>query len=443
MLFQSYYITGVIGMYYNNQNLEYRNLIMGLNKKIPIYHGKRVYPINFDNAATTPPFKSVINAIESFSSMYSSIHRGSGYKSLVSSEFYEESRKIICDFVHCNYKENAVIYVQNTTEAINKVSYLLASQYQDAVVISTRMEHHSNDLPWRDKFHVDYVNIDKLGKLDLNDLESKLKKYNGKVKLVTVTGASNVTGYINPINEIARMSHKFGAHILVDGAQLVPHCKVDMMSSTREEHIDFLVFSAHKMYAPFGIGVLIGPKNIFEKVPPDYSGGGTIDLVSDNDVVWAEPPEKNEAGTPNLMGVVALIAAIETLNKLGMEKVEEYEKNLYNYAVKSLTKISNLDIYCDLDKNCDKVAIIPFNLKNVYHEVTAEILSSDFGIAVRTGCFCAQPYVQRLLNVNKAEVDYYKENLNAKRQGMVRVSFSFYNTFDEIDILIRGLKKIR
>lgn len=429
-------------MYHDDKGYYYRDLIAGVNEEIPDKNGYPVVSINFDNAATTPAFKSVLADIVDFSNYYSSIHRGTGYKSILSSKVYENSRKAICDFVHCDHHKNTVVYVKNATEAINKLSYAIACINKNSIILSTRMEHHSNDLPWRNKFKVDYIEVDKLGKLDIEDLKYKLEEYNGKVKLVCVTGASNVTGYKNPIYKIAKICHSYGAKILVDGAQLVPHFPVYMKSSNKDKCIDFLVFSAHKMYAPFGIGVLIGPKETFLCSEPDHVGGGTIDIVTDYSVTWADPPDRDEAGTPNIMGVIALTASIRTLNYLGMKNIDHHEMNIYNYALRRLRKLPHIKIYCDTDYKCDKVAILPFNIDGIRHEVTAKLLSEMSGIAVRNGCFCAQPYVRRLLGISEEEMRYYQQNPHAKRPGMVRLSFSFYNTYSEIDVLVDTLKRI-
>lgn len=429
-------------MSHNKTKLDYRSMVVGVDEKVPIRGRKVTSAINFDNAATTPPLKYVLEEIGSFSKYYSSIHRGTGFKSVFSSKLYEDSRKTICKFVHCNPDKNTVIYVKNATEAINKLSYAFSNLEKDCVVLSTRMEHHSNDLPWRNKFKVDYIDVDETGRLLVEDLKSKLKKYGGKVKLVCVTGASNVTGYKNHIYKIASICHRYGAKILVDGAQLVPHYPIYMESSKKDEEIDFLAFSAHKMYAPFGIGVLIGPKEFFMQAEPDYVGGGTIDIVTDDSVTWAKPPDKNEAGTPNVMGVIALTASIHTLMKLGMKNIDKYEMDIYNYALSELKKIPGVTIYCDTDSPRDKVAILPFNIDGVYHEETAKLLSQMSGIAVRSGCFCAHPYVRRLLKIPIEEMRFYQDNKSAKRPGIVRLSFSFYNTYSEVDVLVKTIKKI-
>jgi selenocysteine lyase/cysteine desulfurase len=232
---------------------------VGLDTPVPIAQGGSTIGINFDNAATTPPFLSVMEEIGRFAPQYSSIHRGAGYKSVFSSQVYEEARKEVMKFVGGDPRTDVVIFLKNTTEGINKLSYRLWDKNKNGIVLTTWMEHHSNLLPWRDKYSVDYIDIDEQGRLRLGDLQAKLERYQGAVKLVTVTGASNVTGHRNPIYKIAELAHRYGAKICVDGAQLVPHAAVDMRPSHSPEHIDFLAFSAHKMYAPFGTGVLIGP----------------------------------------------------------------------------------------------------------------------------------------------------------------------------------------
>lgn len=418
----------------------YRNLVIGINTKVPVSSGKYVQAINFDNAATTPPLITVAQDIIKFLPMYSSIHRGIGYKSQLSSKVYEDCRSIIAEFVKADIKSDTIIFVKNTTEAINKLSNMLYNKYKDYVVLSTDMEHHSNDLPWR-KYNIDYVSLDEYGRLSLNDLERKLKKYNGKVKLVTITGASNVTGYKNPIHKAAKIAHKYGAKILIDGAQLVPHSPVDMKPASSLEHIDYLAFSAHKMYAPFGIGVLIAPKEDFNDVPPDYPGGGTVDIVTHDYIKWLDTPHKDEPGSPNVIGVVALASAIKTLNFIGMDNIERHENHLTKYAINQLRKIPYLRIYCDENNTDEQIGTISFNIDGVNHEIVAKALSYEAGIAVRSGCFCAQPYVQRLLKMSSKEIEE-RVRSGSHEPGMVRISFGFYNNKREIDILISILQKI-
>ncbi|MBU3191249.1 aminotransferase class V-fold PLP-dependent enzyme [Clostridium bowmanii] len=428
-------------MSYKDNSPSYRDLILGVNKKVPLISGKSVTAINFDNAATTPPFKSVMKDIVDFAPWYSSIHRGEGFKSQLTTKLYEDSRNTVSRFVHSD-SNNTVIYVKNSTEAFNKLSNLLYDSNKKNVILTTDMEHHSNDLPWRDKFIVDYISIDESGRLSLDDLESKLNKYNNYVKLVTITGASNITGYKNPIYDIAKLVHRFGCKLLVDGAQLIPHAPFIMNSDNTEYNIDFLIFSAHKMYAPFGIGVLIGPKNFLDNCYPDLVGGGTVDIVTHNFIKWNDSPERHEAGSPNVIGTIALSSAIKTLSKIGMTNVESIEKNLTAYAISQMKNIPNLKIYCDISKEVDRVSIIPFNISGIHHATVAKILSYEWGISVRSGCFCAQPYLAKLLNISSEFAQNRIANPDLYRPGMVRLSFGLYNSYSEIDILVYALSKI-
>ncbi len=418
----------------------YQKLILGINTKIPLLNGHYIQAINFDNAATTPPLIPVIKEIISFLPWYSSIHRGFGYKSQLSSKIYEKTREIVCNFVNADFNTNTVIFVKNTTEAINKLSNILYEKHSSRVILSTDMEHHSNDLPWR-KYTIDYITVDDFGKLSLEDLENKLIHYTGNVKLVTITGASNVTGYTPDIHKAAELAHKYGAKIMVDGAQLVPHVPVDIKANNSPEHLDYLVFSAHKMYAPFGTGVLIGSKEDFNNIPPDYSGGGTIDIVTHDYIKWAQTPLKDEAGSPNVIGVLALGVAIETLTAIGMKNIEKHEKTLTKYALDKLRKIPDIEIYCDESSLEDRIGVITFNIKDIYHEVLAKILSYEAGIAARNGCFCAHPYIQKLLHMTNEEI-IQKIETGVRKPGMVRISFGLYNSIEEIDKLVYFLNKI-
>ncbi|MDP4127984.1 MAG: aminotransferase class V-fold PLP-dependent enzyme [Bacillota bacterium] len=429
-------------MNYKLARSNYRHMVAGVDTKIPLFNGKFVTAINFDNAASTPPLVSVMEEINRFSTMYSSIHRGTGYKSKVSSQFYDEARSIVLKFVNADPLRDTCIFVKNTTEAINKLSYRLWEGNKKTVILSTWMEHHSNDLPWRNKFHVDYVQTDPYGKLSIEDLENKLIKHKGNVKLVAVTGASNVTGYVNPIHKIAELAHRYQAKILVDGAQLVPHNTVNMNPQNPFQHIDFLAFSAHKMYAPFGIGVLIGPQETFNKGVSEFTGGGTAEIVTHDWVVWENTPYKEEAGSPNVMGVVALVAAIKTLTAVGMRSIDYHENQLTNYANQMLKSIPGITLYSHTLPGEPRIGVIPFNIKGIPHERVATILSNEAGIAVRTGCFCTQPYIQKLLSISPQQMEHHRKSRNAPRPGIVRLSFGIYNDYSEINTLGQVLEKI-
>lgn len=419
-----------------------RSLVVGMDVQVPLINGQYATAIDFDSAATTPAFFSVIREIINFSPWYAGIYRGKGYKTILTSNLYEEGRYVIKQFVSADHARDVVIYTRNTTESINQLSYILAQEAAGQVVLSTKMEHLANDLPWRDKFNVDYVEIDKCGRLLVDDLETKLLKYNGKVKLVTVTGASNLTGYTNPIYKIARLAHAHGAMVHVDGAQLVPHELVDMRPYDSPEHIDFLSFSAHKMYAPFGIGVLIGPREAFERAEPVLKGSTNVRSVSRQSVEWTSPPARDEAGTPNVVGVVALTTAIKTINAVGRDVISDYEKYLFNYAVGGLRTIPDIEFYSCLEQDNERVSIIPLNIQGIRHDVLADILACEAGITVKNGFFGAPLYGERLLNLSTEELDYYSDNPNIAPPGMVRVSFGIFNNCQEINILIDMLNRI-
>jgi selenocysteine lyase/cysteine desulfurase len=425
------------------RHINLRKLVVGADTKVPTLSGEFVTAVNFDNAATTPPLYKVMQELGEFAPWYSSIHRGAGHKSMFCSDVYEEGRNVIRRFVGADAERDDVIYTKNTTEAINLLSYaLLQDNSQGEVVLSTCMEHLANDLPWRDKFKVDYVCVDDCGRLSLTDLEDKIKKYQGKIKLVSVTGASNVTGYVNPIYQIAQLVHKYGAKLLVDGAQLVPHFPMDMKSYESQEHIDYLVFSAHKMYAPFGIGVLIAPKETFKGKEPIYKGGGAVSLVSHKFVEWDAAPYKEEAGTSNAMGVVALIAAIKQLEQIGMQAVYEHEKALFDYMFSKLETIEGLEIYRCAAKGEERIGIISFILPEIHHAQLAKMLAYEAGIAVRSGLFCAHPYVEKLLGLTEKDISFYQKHPELPFPGLVRVSLGMYNNTGEIDIFIKTLKII-
>lgn len=420
--------------------MDYRSLIVGLDSKVSLADGRQVPAVNFDNASTTPPFLSVMKEINNFAPMYANIDGGQYQKAKNTEKMYEDARNIVLSFVNGDYDKDIVIFVKNTTEAINKLAYRLQIAGRDEMVLSTEMEHFSNDLPWRGKFIVDYVKVDNSGILSLEDLEYKLKKHQGRVKLVTLAGVSNVTGYVIPIHEAAKLAHKYGAQIHVDGAQLVPHVPVDMKPSGSPEHIDYLTFSAHKMYAPFGIGVLIGPRSAFENGTPEYSGGKAAKSATSGSIKWSGLPSKEEAGTPNIMGVIALTAAIKELSGLGVNNADVYEDNLGYYTIEKLNSIPDIHIYGD--PHTHKIGIIPFNMKGFPHDMLAKVLAIEAGICVRNGNLSAQIYVEKLLSTAPQIINSFIDNYTPNEQGMVRISFAIYNTTQEIDTLIEILKKI-
>ncbi len=418
---------------------KFRKNVIGIDQKVPLLNGKLVNYINLDNAASTPALKPIMKNIEEVLAWYSGVHRGMGIKSLKASQIYELCHEHIGHFVGADLDKNAVIMVKNTTEAINKLSYRL-SFFRGEVVLSTIMEHHSNDLPWRGKATVKYVDIDKNGLLNMADLENKLKANYPKVKLVTVCGASNVTGHINDIHKIAELAHQYKAKILVDAAQLIAHQPLNIKPDHAPDHIDYLAFSGHKIYAPFGSGVLIGPKLTFSRGTPEFVGGGTVSMVTQNSVHWAGLPNREEAGSPNVVGTYALAKTLAYLASFNLNSLSQYEQSLTHYTLEKLREVPDIVIY----GSNPRVGVVSFNLEAMPHNLVGSILCYEAGIGVRTGCFCAQPYVRRLLGEeeNEQHLKYYENNNLDIIPGMVRISLGAYNTKEEIDYLIGWLKRI-
>lgn len=427
--------------------LNLRNRIVGLDMKVPLLDGRLTTYVNLDNAASTPVLLDVMEAVERFMPYYSSVHRGTGFKSRVSSVAYDQAHEIIAQFVGADPDTNFVVFGKNTTEAINKLSYRLPLA-DDAVIISSQMEHHSNDLPWRNRAQVVHVACTADGRLDEADFDRLLAEYAGKVALVAVTGASNVSGFIQPIHRLAEKTHQAGAMILVDAAQLAPHRQVDMKPDEHPEHLDFVALSAHKMYAPFGTGALIGPKDVFMQGPPEYVGGGTVDIVTLDEVHWAGMPDRDEAGSPNVVGAVAMAVAAKTLMEIGMDNVAAHEEELIGYGLERLGQVSGIQIYGQSDpaKADEKVGAIPFNLKGVSHFLVAAILGYEGGIGVRSGCFCAHPYVVHLLQMNETTAGSWRDQMlqgdKSNMPGMVRASFGCYNNIEDVERLVEMLERI-
>jgi selenocysteine lyase/cysteine desulfurase len=428
--------------------LSVRERIVGINTQVPLLHNGDTRPyINFDNAASTPALRDVLDTVNEFMLWYSSVHRGTGFKSKVATQAYDDAHRSVAEFVGANLRDHAVIFGKNTTEAINKLSYRLPLTKEDVVLVSL-LEHHSNDLPWRARAHVEHITADPVGCLDEDDLERLLDQYRDRVKLVAITGASNVTGHLPNIHQIAEKVHAAGAQILVDCAQLAPHRRMSMGAPDDPAHLDYVAISAHKMYAPFGTGALIGRRETFERGEPEYRGGGAIEIVTLDAVEWSAPPDRDEAGSPNVVGAVALAAAIKALNKIGMDVIAEHEAELTAYTLERLATIDGLHVYGDTDPKsaANRLGVIPFNLSGLSHFLVAAILGAEWGIGVRNGCFCAHPYLLHLLGLSPDESQRIRSEIlaNDRRDmpGLTRISFGLYNTAEEVDVLIQALTNI-
>ncbi len=412
---------------------------VGIDERVPLERGREGRYINLDNAATTPPLRAAMDAVLRSVRTYGSVHRGAGYKARVSTAAYEDAHAAILAFAGAEPGTNVAIFGRNTTDALNKLANRLPMP-PNPVVVTTMMEHHSNDLPWRRRAAVVRARMMPDGRLDEEEFDRLLSRYAGRVAIVSVSGASNVTGMMPSVHRLARKAHAVGARIAVDAAQLVAHCRLDMKPDADPEHLDFVAFSGHKMYAPFGSGVLIGPRDVFLDGVPDTVGGGTVDIVTEDNVVWADLPDREEAGTPNALGAVAMAAAARQLSEWGMDAVRAHETSLACYARRRLREVPGLTIYGDVD-TVERVGAIPFNLASADHALVAVVLGYEAGIGVRNGCFCAQPYVARLLGISPEEHRAWRAG-TAVRPGMVRISLGLYNTTGDIDAAVAVLRDL-
>ena len=421
--------------------MNYRDLFEGIEDKIQLKDGRYITPINFDNGATTPPLKSVIKIIEDNIKNYGPIARGVGFKGDYCTKIFNNTRETILKFFNLqDTNTHTIIYTKSDTESLNILANELIQDKND-IILSTRMEHHANDLPFRKVGKVVYAEVDELGRVKVDDIENQLIKANGKIKIVTITGASNVTGYINHIHEVAKIAHKYGALIIVDAAQLIAHKSVDMKGASSDELIDFLTFSAHKAYAPFGSGAIVGLKEYLKDSDPILVGGGCVNGVFDKSVVWSPIPSRYEAGTQNFFGVISMAKALEDLKNIGLDKIQLHEKYIKEYLINGLNKIPNIIIYGDTNYIDDRLGVITFNIKDKCCYDIGPIIADETGISLRVGKFCAHPYVHRLLGVSDA--DAYSDVFEGEDSlGMIRVSLGLYNTINEANVLLNKLEDI-
>ena len=385
-------------------------------------NGKQL--IYFDNAATSQKPNSVIQAIDNYYLEYNAnIHRGIHKLAEEATLAYEEAREKIAKFINARRTEE-VVFVRNTTEAINLVAntWGRANISKGHRIVLTIMEHHSNIVPWqlleREKeVEIKFIKIDDNGQLREDEIHSLIDE---QTKLVGVTHASNVLGTINQVKEITKTAHKFGAKVLVDAAQSAPHMRVDV----RDIDADFLAFSAHKMLGPTGIGVLYGKRELLEAMPPFLGGGEMIKEVHTSGSSWKELPYKFEAGTPNIAGAIAFKAAIDYLNRIGMQNIRNHEREIASYALGKMSGVTDLITYGPKSAD-ERVGVVSFNLGDIHAHDLASILDEE-GVAVRSGHHCAQPLMEYL-----------------DVPATARASFYIYNTNEEVDTFINALEKAR
>ena len=391
----------------------FKNDFQLLNNKNIIY---------LDSGATTQKPKEVIDAIKKFYEDYNANpHRGAYTLSMEATEIYENTRTKISKFINSRYREE-IIFTKNATEALNLIAYSYGMdnvKENDEIVLSI-MEHHSNLVPWQKVAKtkgakLNYMYINENFELSDEEIESKITK---KTKIVGITHVSNVLGTINNVKKIIKYAHKNGAVVVMDASQSIPHMKEDV----QDLDCDFLVFSGHKLLAPLGIGVLYGKKEILNKMNPFLMGGDMIEYVYEQETTFAPLPNKFEAGTQNVEGVIGLGAAIDYIEKIGYEEIKKIEEEVVTYAMQELSKLDYLTLYVTKNKE-NHSGVISFNIKGVHPHDVASILDSE-GVCVRSGNHCAQPLL-RYMGIDST----------------CRASFYFYNTKEDVDKLVQALNK--
>lgn len=386
--------------------------------------GRRVYDrplVYLDNAATTQKPRQVVEAItEEYYNVNANVHRGVHYLSQQATELHEEARETVRRFINAR-STSEIIFTRGTTESLNLVASSFCDEFMqegDEVIVSV-MEHHSNIVPWqlqaaKKGISIRVIPMTDEGELRLDEYE---RLFTDRTKIVSVTHVSNVLGTVNPVDEIIRIAHEHGVPVMVDGAQSTPHFAVDVQAMD----CDFFAFSGHKMYGPTGVGVLYGKEDWLDRLPPYQGGGEMIESVSFERTVFERLPFKFEAGTPDYVATHGLAKAIDYITALGLDNIQRHEQELTRYAMRRLAEVEGIRIFGTSER---KDAVVSFLVGDIHHLDMGTLLDR-LGIAVRTGHHCAQPLMLRL-----------------GIQGTVRASFALYNTKDEIDALVDGVKRV-
>ena len=386
--------------------------------------GRKVYDrplVYLDNAATTQKPRCVVEAItDEYYNVNANVHRGVHYLSQQATDLHEEAREKVRRFINAR-STSEIIFTRGTTESLNLVASSFCDEFMqegDEVIVSV-MEHHSNIVPWqlqaaKKGISMRVIPMTDEGELRLDEYE---RLFTDRTKLVSVTHVSNVLGTVNPVDEIIRIAHSHGVPVMVDGAQSAPHFAVDVQAMD----CDFFAFSGHKMYGPTGIGVLYGKEDWLDRLPPYQGGGEMIESVSFERTVFERLPFKFEAGTPDYVATNGLAKAIDYITALGMDNIRRHEHELTEYAMRRLAEVDGIRIF---GTSARKDAVVSFLVGDIHHLDMGTLLDR-LGIAVRTGHHCAQPLMQRL-----------------GIQGTVRASFALYNTKEEIDALVDGIKRV-
>jgi selenocysteine lyase/cysteine desulfurase len=411
--------------------------LIGDDCEVPCVDGTNRRYLNLDAAASTSALGAVAARVHEFVPWYSSVHRGAGYKSREATNAYERARVAMSRFARRRLDgDDVAIICRNTTEAINHLAYRLRLGPDD-VVVCTVVEHHANLLPWTRVCRPRFVECGPDGTFDADDVAAALDA-RPPPKLLAITGASNVTGWMPALDEIIAAAHTRDIRVFVDAAQLAPHRALP-------DSADFIAWSGHKMYAPFGAGALVGPRRAFCEGDPFLAGGGAVDLVELDEVTWTDPPEREEAGSPNVIGAVALHAAIDEFDRIGMPAIERHDTEI---AQRLRTGLADIDKIRVLGPSLDTptLPVATFVVEGVPHALVAARLSAEHGIGIRHGCFCAHPYLLRLLGLPDDEVHAYREAVGRGDRrtmpGAVRASGSLSTSIADVDRFLTAVDDI-
>ncbi|MBV8461807.1 MAG: aminotransferase class V-fold PLP-dependent enzyme [Acidimicrobiales bacterium] len=416
--------------------------LVGAHLPVPCVDGTERPYRDLDCAASTPALQAVADRVNEFLPWYSSVHRGAGYKSRRATAAYEAARGVVHRFAHRRADgDDVVVIVRNTTEAINHLAYRLQLGPDD-VVVATVVEHHANLLPWARLARRRWVECGPDGTFGTDDVVRALDE-GPRPALLALTGASNVTGWLPPVEEICAEAHGRGVPVLLDAAQLAPHRPLP-------PDPDFVAFSGHKLHAPFGAGALVGPRSAFEHGDPFLAGGGAVDLVDLDEVIWTEPPEREEAGSPNVVGAVAFGTAMDEVERIGWDAVVAHESALSARLHEGLRAIPGIRVLGpagpEAPGGVETLAVATFTVEGMHHALVAARLSAEFGIGVRHGCFCAHPYLIRLLGVGRDGVDQARAAVRRGDRsgipGAVRASSGLGTSGDDVDALLHALRAL-
>ena len=435
-----------------------QNDFIGLDTVYTLADGSKTPRVYLDSTASTLMMGKAYDLVEKFLDHYANSHSFLHFSAKISTTQYQWAHDRVLSFLGADPEIYTCFFTgSGTTAGINRLARVFRDYQPDKdVVLVSVMEHHSNDLPHRKHsgkvIHVKLDNHEsgQPGCLSLTDLELNLKKYHGRVNYVAITGISNVTGIINPIHDIAELAHKYDTNILIDGAQTAAHMPVKMSGhSNSDRNIDAFVFSGHKTYVPGAPGVVVCRKDILLAIEPEEVGGGMVENVFiDHYEIKNYFPDREEAGTPNIPGAIALATAIEIMDRIGMDVIYKEEEELVNTAMLRMLENPDVIIYGETDVcKCTRAGSISFNIKDMHHGLTAAILNDYFNIAFRNECFCAHPYVKELIldDMLEAVSDLTDEEIESNYKllaGMVRASFGLYNKMNNVESLINALNEI-